>query len=91
MIIELLFDFFNSLLTIILNVIPNVTLSDLPVIGEDIDSILTTMVTVWNGFSETVPYVTVVWHSFLYIIVPFEITMIAIKLVLGNRAPVNTN
>lgn len=54
-----------------------------------IDSALSYVVGIWNTFLVTVPYAVVVWHMFLYFVVPFEVGLLVVKLVLGSRAPVH--
>jgi len=73
------------------SVFPVVTIASLPYIGPQISETLVTMVGMWNSFQDTFPYVTVVWHSFLWVILPFELLLLVGKIILGSRNPAHTN
>jgi len=73
------------------NFIPAVTISSIPVIGSFLSNLLITMVGIFNGFMETFPYAVIVWHMFLWVILPFEILLIVVKFFLGSRVPANTD
>jgi len=77
------------LFTAIFYLLPVVKLADLPLFGSAISSTLTTAVLTWNAFMVTFPYAATVWSIFLYLIVPFEFTMIIAKFLLGHRTPTN--
>ena len=49
-------------------------------------SVLLTAVVLFNTFLETFPYAIVGWHMFLYVVIPFEILLIVLKVFLGSRA-----
>jgi len=89
MIIGLLIQFALTFFGSLLNVFPNVTIASIPLIGTPASSILLTMVTSWNTFSATVPYVLYPYHAFLYALLPFEILMLLLKIFFGSRAPAN--
>jgi len=54
---------------------------------EVLSTPLTMASSAWYGIFETIPYLEVVWNTFLYILIPFEISMIIIKFFLGHRVP----
>jgi hypothetical protein len=67
--------------------LPVVSLSDIPFIGSTIRGLLLSVVEYWNAAQDTFPYLIVLWHVFIYVILPFELLMLTVKLVLGSRAP----
>jgi hypothetical protein len=71
--------------------LPIVTLSDIPFIGEQIVSILTTIIGIWNSFRDTFPYAGTIWDVFLFVIIPTEIVILTLKFFLGHRAPISHN
>jgi len=87
MIFDELIALFNDIVMIILNLIPDSSLASIPIIGDDIQSILLWIVTTWNAFLVTVPYFQIVWDLFIYAIY-FEICIIILKFWLGSRTPV---
>jgi len=91
MIILLLFNFLIAVLSIIFGFFGDAYIRDLPVIGSVVASSLEMAVMMFNSFAYTFPYVTPVFQTFLYIILPFEVSVKLIKFFLGNRSPVNTN
>lgn len=90
MIIDALLFVIVTIISSVFYLLPTVTLSSIPVIGDTITEILTTIVTTWNSFEATFPYATTAWHIFLMLIT-FEISMLIAKFFLGNRIPANTN
>lgn len=68
-------------------VFPVVTIQSLPYIGEELRSILVTMVGYWNSFMDTFPYAVIAWQTFLYVILPFELLLLIGKIILGSRNP----
>jgi len=89
MIIVMLVSLLISLVSVIFVFLPVVTIATLPYVGPAISSTLVTVVGVWNAFLDTFPYAQIVWHVFLFIILPFEILMIVAKFFLGSRVPSN--
>lgn len=89
MIINLLFNVFILLFGSIFVFLPTVTISSIPFIGEDLYSVLALAVGYWNTFLQIFPFSVVVWHMFLWIILPFEILFIIAKVFFGSRLPAN--
>lgn len=88
MIIYLLLQLIVSILFVIFYLLPTATLISIPVIGAAISSTLTTVILSWNAFMVTFPYAQDLWYIFLYIILPFEIAVLTLKLFLGGRIPI---
>jgi len=84
LIINLILLVFGSLFVFF----PVVHLSDLP-FGEQIVSVLTQIMGIWNAFVSTFPYAEIGFQVFLYVIIPFEILLIIAKFFLGSRLPAN--
>jgi hypothetical protein len=91
MIINLLINFLLLIFGSLFVFFPVVSISTIPLVGPSIYSSLVFMVTTWNSFMVTFPYAQVLWDSFLYIIIPFEVVMLVLKFFLGHRAPANLN
>jgi uncharacterized protein (DUF983 family) len=89
---------FNLLINVVLAVfgylftlLPVVTIASIPIVGSFVSSALYFAVEIWNSFMVTFPYAQLVWHVFIYVILPFEILMLIGKFFLGHRMPNNTN
>lgn len=91
MIITLILDFIASIISQILSILPSVGVSDIPLIGSFISYYFSLAVGYWNTFLTLFPPFAVVWSAFLYIIIPFEISMIILKVFFGSRLPAHTN
>jgi len=89
MLIYLLLELIVSVLFIIFYLLPDAALADIPLIGNSVSSILLTVVRYWNTFMETFPYAQTGWDIFIYVIIPFEIALLTLKLFLGSRTPVS--
>lgn len=87
MISELILDFIYTIYSAIFNLLPNVTIADIPSVGPFISTNLTLAVTKWNAFLITFPYAVVVWFCFKLIIV-FELLLLTARFILGSRLPV---
>jgi len=87
MITNLFINFILLIFGWIFTLLPHVTISSLPIIGEFLSSTLIQMVRVWNAFIETFPYAQVGWDVFKYVIIPFEGLMLLGKFFLGSRMP----
>jgi len=90
MIFDFLIDLVYKFFTGVFDYIGFVQLSDIPVIGDTVSSTLLIMITTYNAFVDTLPYAGIAMNVFLYVIVPFEVTMFVIKLLLGSRTPSHT-
>jgi len=84
-IISSILDFFTG----IFSFLPEVSLSDIPVIGSSVSSTLSLMVTKYNALIETFPYAQTGFLIMVYVILPFEILMLVAKFFLGSRVPNN--
>jgi len=71
--------------------LPVVTIADIPYLGTSLRVILETVVTYWYGAMETLPYLQIVWDTFILVIMPFEILLLAVKFFLGSRVPIHNN
>jgi len=91
MITDVLLTVIVSLLGAIFYFLPVVSVSSIPYIGTSIASTLTLMVTTWNAFMVTFPYAVVIWNTLLFVIIPFEFTMLVGKFFFGSRLPAHTN
>lgn len=91
MITSIFINFILLIFGAIFYLFPKVTLSDIPLIGEYVSSSLIYMVSIWNSFLDTIPYLQLPYHLLLYYILPFEILLIILKFILGSRVPINNN
>jgi len=91
MIITLLISIILNLISVIFIFLPVVTIADLPYFGEQISSTLVWAISTWNAFLITFPYAETAWHIFLWIILPFEVTMLVAKFFIGHRLPAQQN
>lgn len=89
MIINLLINLILLVFGSLFVFLPEVYLSDIPLIGNELVSALTTMITTWNSFLVTFPYAEVVWDVILFVIIPFEILLLVARFFLGQRLPTN--
>jgi hypothetical protein len=89
----MILNFFIAIVTRVIDFffgyLPTATLADIPYIGEAVQEILTRIVLQWNAFEATFPYVTALYQVFLYVIIPFELAVLVVRFVLGNRTPVS--
>jgi len=74
-----------SVVTVFANILTS-WLPDVEVLPLGLDPILNTAVGYFNGVTETLPYLNVVWQCFLYIL-SFEILLLVLKIFLGSRVP----
>lgn len=91
MIINLLISVFLTIFGAILSFLPTVTIADIAYIGPTLSETLTIMISTWNAFMVTFPYAETLWNVFIYVILPFEFTMLIAKFFLGQRLPAHTN
>lgn len=77
----------TQLFLAIFNFIPDVSLTDIPIMGDTIVSLLYSLVETWNAFLITFPYAEVAWNVLLYWIIPFELGLMVLKFFLGSRMP----
>lgn len=87
MLINFLLSTILSVFALIFQFFPVSGLRDIPQVGEPVADTLTLMVEYWNSFLITFPYAVIVWHMFLYVILPFELIMLIMKFFLGSRRP----
>jgi len=87
MIINLFLNLMITVVNTLFSFLPKVTIYSIPFIGPFISSLLDTIIPMWNAFLGTFPYAVVLWDTFLFVILPFEIFMIIGKFILGNRMP----
>ena len=87
MITNLFINFILLVFGWVFTLLPPVTISSLPFIGDFLASTLLQMIKIWNAFLETFPYAKVGWDTFKYVIIPFEGLMLLGKFFLGSRMP----
>lgn len=90
MIIAIILTAITDIVSGLLGSLPTATLATIPYIGDDIQSILITMIQTWNAVLETIPYLQIVWNLALWAIA-FELMLIGIKFIFGSRTPIATN
>lgn len=88
MILNFIVKFVNYFVLAIFSVVPEVTLSSLPYIGSSVDSMMNTVMGYFNGLAVTVPYVRDLVIVFTLCIVPFEVIVMTMQFVWGNRNPI---
>lgn len=76
---------FSSLVSII----PNVSFTDIPVVGPFVIEYLSLAMSYWNGFMNLVPYLHLPWTILLTVIIPFEMGLLIAKFFFGSRLPVH--
>jgi len=69
-------------------ILPVATISSIPIIGSTISDILYSIIISWNTFMISFPYAQTLWDVFLFVIIPFEISVLILKLVFGSRTPI---
>ena len=84
MLIYLILKLILSVIGLILLPFPTVT--ELPL---GIDPVLSMAVSWMYGAIATLPYLEIVWQSFLWLL-GFELAFLILKLFLGSRTPANT-
>ena len=89
MIITLLLSFLADFIAMLTSIIPNVGVSDIPFVGTYVATYWTMAVEYMNTAVTIIPFFDIVWHSFLYIILPFEFSMLIAKFFFGSRLPSN--
>ena len=85
MLIQLLLQILISTVNVIFSWLPAV--DTLPF---GIDSAFISAMMYFNGAIDTLPYLEIVFDSFLYVI-GFEVLLLVLKLFLGSRTPHNVN
>jgi len=91
MIIALILNFIVSFIAMLLSIIPNVTIAQLPIIGPSVDTYLRLAIGYWNTFCGILPYFSLPWNLFINVIIPLEITLLLLKFFLGHRTPAHFN
>ena len=85
MIITLLINFVLLLIGGLASFLPVVQLPD------SVRNVLILAVSYWNNFLGDFPFAVLPWHIFLYVIIPFEVTLLIAKFFFGHILPANTN
>lgn len=91
MVISLLLSAIVSIIAQLMSVLPNVGVADIPFIGGYIATYLGMAVSYINTGVIILPFLQVVWHSFVYVILPFEISLLVAKFFFGSRLPAHIN
>jgi len=85
----LLFGLGTVLSAIFSAFLPIVSISTIPIVGSSIYNAMAWGMGVWNAFLLTVPYAQLPWRIVLYVILPFELILLLVKVFLGSRVPVH--
>ena len=89
MVLTLILKFIASLLAMFLSILPTVGVADIPFIGAYIAQYLSLAVSYINTATVILPFMAVVWHTFIWVILPFEFGMLLAKVFFGSRLPAN--
>jgi len=89
MIINLLINLVLLIFGSLFVFLPEVTISSIPFIGDEVRAVLVTAIGYYNGFIDTFPYAETAFTIFLYVIIPFEVLLLVSKFFLGHRTPQN--
>lgn len=89
MIITLFLTFIASIVGIILSIVPTVTVAGIPIVGGFVSTYLTLAVGYWVTAEGILPYIAIVREMLIYVILPFEFTLLIIKVFFGSRMPTN--
>lgn len=73
----------------IINYLPDAHIWELPIFGSQIYSALSSAVLAYYGAVETIPFLDFLSDVFVYVIIPFEMMLLALKVFLGNHRPIN--
>ncbi|HUD45134.1 MAG TPA: hypothetical protein VMR41_06325 [Patescibacteria group bacterium] len=88
MLLNFLFQDIAGAVHTVFSIWPHATVAGIPYIGSQISATLYTAVEYWNTFTQTTfPYGQLPWTIFLYVILPFEFSMLVLKFILGSRTP----
>jgi len=88
MIINLLFNAVIAIIGIFFTLLPEATLESLPYVGDTIDSTLNSMMWYWNTIIDNIPYLQYSYNVFLWVIIPFELSILIFKVFAGQRTPI---
>lgn len=91
MIITLVLNFIASFIGMVMSIVPEVTIGSVPIVGPFIVTYLGMAVGYWNTFEGILPYVGIVKDMFVYVIIPFEVTLLLVKVFFGSRTPAHMN
>lgn len=91
MIFNLLINFLLLFFGGISSFLPVVTIASIPIAGSFISSVLITAVQVFNAFLGTFPFAIIVWHMFLWVVLPFEFLLLIAKFFFGHHVPAQMN
>lgn len=82
MLINYLLQFVDSLLFYVFSIIPVVSLP------ASFQILLISMIRYYNGAITTLPYLELPMELLVYSIIPFELSIILMRVFMGNRSPV---
>ena len=85
MIFNLLINFVLLIFGSLFVFLPEVTLAQIPYIGDLLIDTLNWAVGLWNSLVLTIPYLDYPMKVFLIVVIPFEVLLITAKFFLGNR------
>jgi hypothetical protein len=88
MILNFIISFVAHIVDFLFGSLPNATIADLPYVGDTIQVVLIQAVSIWNSWMVTFPYSVDVWNRFVFGIIPFELLLVLVRFILGNRTPV---
>lgn len=91
MIFNFLISFVVLILGSIFGLLPEYGISDIPYVGQWVYATLQIAVEYMNEFLTIVPPLETLWHVFIWVVIPFELVLMIVKLLLGSRTPANYN
>jgi len=68
---------------------PVVTIASIPMVGPQISAVLVQVNGLFNAFLSLFPFAVIVWHLFIYVVLPFEVLLLVAKFFLGQHVPAN--
>lgn len=91
MVIALLFKMVGDFISLIFSWLPTVGVKDIPFIGSQVSYWFSLAVSYMNTAIAVFPFFAIVWHSFIYVILPFEFALLVAKFFFGHRLPAHLN
>lgn len=91
MVIALILNFIADIFATLLSMLGTVGLQDIPVIGDPMYTYLNLAVGYVHGAILVLPFMSIVWWCFVYVILPFEFTLLLAKVFFGSRLPAHLN
>jgi len=90
MVISLILNFIADAFATVMSIMPSVGIQDIPYIGEAVYTYWVLAVSYMHTAFTIIPFTEIVWNSFVYVIIPFEFSLLILKVFLGSRTPINS-